>query len=277
MLTASGSIAYGTSIDIHSLSQDNNLSIILMIGDGMGFDHVKLGRWVEVGSNGNLTMEQLPWNASVTTYSTSSAVTDSAAAATALATGYKTDNGKLSVNPAMMELETILEIAQFLEKSTGLVSTVQIQHATPAAFMAHVSNRNSYTEITRQIVEEAGVDVLLGGGRQYFSESQLNTMESNGYAIAENRTALANVTSGKVLGLFGSVEIEYELDRNFTTTPSLGEMTDKAIELLSVDSDGFFLMVEGGKIDWSAHNNDRVGAALELIAFNDAVQNALNY
>ena len=277
MLAVSGSIVEGTPVDINSLSQNNEPSIILMIGDGMGFEHIKLGRWVEVGSNDNLTMEQLPWNASVTTNSADSAVTDSAAAATAMATGYKTNNSMLSISPDLVELQTILEIAQSLEKSTGLVSTTHIQHATPAAFMAHVINRNNYTEITRQIVEETGVDVLLGGGRQYFSESQLNIMESNGYTITENRTELAAVTSGKILGLFGSVEIDYEVDRNFATTPSLGEMTDKAIELLSQDSDGFFLMVEGGKIDWAAHAHDKVGVALELAAFNDAVRIAINY
>ncbi|MFQ5819909.1 MAG: alkaline phosphatase [Candidatus Heimdallarchaeota archaeon] len=258
-------------------SEGNQLSIILMIGDGMGFEHKRFSRWVEVGKEANLTMEQLQLSYAVATYSADNPITDSAASATAMATGVKTNNGMVAMNPSGQPLETILEIAQTQGKSTGVVTTSFIQHATPASFITHVTSRNNYSEITRQIVEEAEIDVLLGGGKKYFSTEQLNAMQMNGYTIVENKTALASVTSGKALGLFSEEHIEYERYRDYATTPSLTTMTNKSIEILSQDSDGFFLMVEGGRIDHAGHDNDKVSVALETIAFDEAVKVALDY
>ncbi|MFW9983058.1 MAG: alkaline phosphatase, partial [Candidatus Thorarchaeota archaeon] len=243
----------------------------------MGFEHVELARLVEEGEAGSLVMQQLTWNASVTTHPANVAVTDSAAAGTAIATGTKTINGVVALNPALQPLETILEFAQTLNKSTGVVSTCRLVDATPASFMTHVDNRNDQDEIARQIVEEAEVDVLLGGGLDYFSSSQLSTMESNGYTIVYNRTSMLDVTSGRIFGLFAGVHMDYELDRNYVTTPSLAEMTNKSIELLSQDTDGFFLMVEAGRIDLAAHSRDKARNALDTIAFDKAVQIALDY
>ena len=110
----------------------DGLSIILMIGDGMGFEHIKLGRWVEVGPDGNLTMDTFPYNWSIATHSLDEAITDSAAAATALATGNKTNNGWVGMTPIDSDLDTILEIAESMGKSTGLISTTRYNHATPA-------------------------------------------------------------------------------------------------------------------------------------------------
>ncbi len=258
-------------------AQDEPFNVILMIGDGMGWEHIELGKLVEVGASGNLSMQQAPIHLNVTTQNADSRTTDSAAAATAMATGRKTDNNKISVLPDGESIDTILEIAQSNGKSTGLVATTLIQHATPAAFMAHVENRNNYSEITRQLVEGAGVDVLLGGGLEYFSDSQLLAMEDAGYSIIYNRSDLFSISSGRLLGLFAEQYLEYEENRIFDTTPSLAELTSKSLELLSQDSDGFFLMVEGSKIDYAAHDHDRVGVALEVIAFHDAVAVAIEY
>lgn len=258
-------------------AEDEPYSIILMIGDGMALSHVELGRLVEYGAIGNHTMQQVPLQLSVTTYSANGAITDSAAAATAMATGEKTNNGMVSVLPNGTSIETILEIAQAQGKATGVVVTSTIQHATPAAFMTHIDSRNNYTEITRQIVEEAEVDVLLGGGLTYFSSSQLQTMENQNYTVVNNRTELLKVASGKLLGLFADGHMDYERNRNYSTTPSLAEMANKSIEILSQDSDGFFLMIEGSRIDHAAHGNDKVGVALEMIAFDQAVSVALDY
>jgi alkaline phosphatase len=258
-------------------SDEEGLSIILMIGDGMGFEHVNISRLVEKGLNGHLTLEQLEFNCSVMTYSANAEVTDSAASATAIATGFKTNNGMLAMNPSEESLTTILEIANSKGKSTGLVTTTFIQHATPAAFMTHVESRNSYSEISRQIVEEADVDVLLGGGTSYFSSSQLDAMETNDYEIVENRTALLDANSGKLLGLFSGGYMDYERDRDFELTPSLAEMTNKSIEILSQNPDGFFLMVEGGRIDHAGHDNNEVNVALDTIAFDYSVDVALQY
>ena len=255
----------------------DDLSIILMIGDGMGFEHVNISRLVEKGLDGPLVLEQLDFNSSVMTYSANAAITDSAASGTAMATGVKTNNGMIAMNPSEESLTTILEIANASGKATGLVSTTYIQHATPAAFMTHVESRNDITEITRQIVEEVDVDVLLGGGASYFSSSQLDTMETNGFEIVDNRTAMLDVTSGKLLGLFSGGHMDYEIDRDFELTPSLAEMTNKSIEILSQDPDGFFLMVEGGRIDHAGHANNKVNVALDTIAFDNAVDIALQY
>jgi alkaline phosphatase len=253
------------------------LSIILMIGDGMGYEHVELARLVEFGDSGSLNMQDSDWNATVTTHSANEEVTDSAAAATAMATGNKTNNGYLAVSPLIAPLETILEFAKNQNKSTGIVATSEITHATPAAFMTHVDSRTNTTEIARQIVEEADVDVLLGGGQSKFSGAQITTMISNGYSVVYNRTQLAAISSGKVFGLFADYHMDYEYDRDFSVQPSLKEMTSKSIELLEQDSDGFFLMVEGSRIDHAAHAEDHVRDALDTIAFDEAVKVAMDY
>jgi alkaline phosphatase len=253
------------------------LRVILMIGDGMGYQHVELARLVEVGEYGSLIMQNSDWNASMTTYAADAAITDSAASGTAIATGNKTNRGYVGKNPSYVDLENIVEFAQSLNKSTGIISTCRIVDATPACFMTHVDDRHDFNEIARQIVEEANVDVLLGGGSDYFSGSQISTMVSNGYAVVYNRTALAAITSGKVFGLFASVHMDYEYDRHYAVQPSIAEMTNKSIELLSQDPDGFFLMVEGGKIDLAAHAEDKVRNALDTIAFDEAVGVALDY
>lgn len=264
-------------VDANISAADEPLSVILMIGDGMGFYHVELARLAEVGDNGSLAMQNSDWNASMLTYAANAAVTDSAAAGTAIATGYKTNRAYIGIDPSQARLENILEFAQTLNKSTGVVSTCRIVDATPASFMAHVNDRYNFDEITRQIVEEANVDVLLGGGADYFSGAQIATMISNGYSIVHNRTELANVTSGKVFGLFSDVHMDYEYERDYSVEPSIAEMTNKSIELLSQDPDGFFLMVEGGKIDLAAHDEDKVRNALDTIAFDKAVAVALDY
>lgn len=255
----------------------NDLTIILMIGDGMGFEQVRMARYIEVGENANLVMESSLQNFSVMTHNVNFGITDSAAAATAMATGIKTNNARIAVGPDWDPAETILEIALEMGKATGIVSTTSIQHATPACFMTHVWSRNNYQEITRQIVENKNVDVLMGGGLEHFSEQQLVNMSTSGYSYVTNKTALTSVTSGRLLGLFSHSHMPYEEERNTTVTPSLAEMTSKAIDILQQNSSGFFLMVEGGRIDHASHDNEKVGTILETIAFDQAISVAKNY
>jgi alkaline phosphatase len=267
-------------IDFDDLNQQgiaSNLSIILMIGDGMGYEHIKLARLVELGIDTSFGFETLPYNSNVSTRSADNLITDSAAAATAMATGMKTNNGMLSVLPNLNIIETILEIAQNVNKSTGMVTTTSITHATPAAFMTHVPSRYSTVEIARQIVEESGVDVMLGGGSSYFSAGQISELESKGLVYAENNSILMNCNSSKVIGLFAAGDFPYEESRNPLLTPSLYNMTRKAIELLSKNSHGFFLMIEGGKIDHAAHAHNKTNLALETIEFNAAIEYAMEY
>ncbi|MHA2191073.1 MAG: alkaline phosphatase [Candidatus Thorarchaeota archaeon] len=254
-----------------------SLNVILMIGDGMGYEQVKISKWVEVGKNSNLVMETLPYNYSVATHSADAEITDSAAAATAYATGVKTNNNWVSIAPNGTELQTILEMAQINGKSTGVITTTSIQHATPAAFMTHVESRGDSSVITQQIIESAGVDVLMGGGGAFFSTYQIDFMAANGYTLAEDKNTLEAITSGKVLGLFSGGEMGYEQERDINLTPSIAEMTGKSLEILSQDPNGFFLMVEGGRIDHAGHDNSQVDVVLETIAFDNAIEVALNY
>lgn len=157
-----------------------------------------------------------------------------------------------------------------------MVSTCFVQHATPAGFYAHVLSRSSYSEITQQAIG-SDVEVILGGGSEHFSSSQLTTMEDSGYSVVTNRSQMLSASSSKILGLFSESHMPYEQDRNFEQTPSLAEMTEKSIDVLSQDSDGFFLMVEGGRIDHAGHDNDKINDALDTIAFDEAVGVAIDY
>ena len=255
----------------------NDLSVILMIGDGMGYEQVKLGRWVEKGLTSNFTMENALLNLNVSTVNIHRETTDSAAAATAMATGVKVSNKYLSIAENGTILQTILEIAQDMGKATGIVTTTYVQHATPAGFMTHVHSRSMYDEISRQIIEEANVDVLLGGGNSYFSTGQVQSMEAKNYTLVTNKTHFQTLTEGKIFGVFADGHLPYEQDRNFTLTPSLSEMTEKALEILAQNDSGFFLMVEGGRIDHGGHANNQVNVALEMIAFAKAVEKAIAY
>lgn len=258
-------------------SNNDGLSVILMIGDGMGYDHVKLAHLAEVGKDGQLNMDKLPITADVTTHSMDDPITDSAAAATAFATGNKTNNQMLSVTPSGQVLPTILEYASEIEKSTGLVTGTEIIHATPAGFFAHVETRNDYSEIRRQLIEDANVDIYMGGGRGGFQSLDIAKIRSRGYTLIENRSQLSDIEEGKILGLFSPSAFPYEKDRDREIIPSLAEMTDKSLDILSQDPDGFFLMVEGGLIDWAGHNNNKVNDALETIEFDKAVEVAIDF
>ncbi|MFX1568548.1 MAG: alkaline phosphatase [Promethearchaeota archaeon] len=258
---------------------DNNAknSIILLIGDGMGYEHLKLARWVELGKSNLFSMEKLPLHLNVTTFSADNSITDSAAAATAMATGNKTNNGMLSVSPLSEPLETILEISQEFGKSTGIITTTAITHATPAAFMTHVKSRSNTTEISRQIIENSSVNILLGGGADHFDTTQLMDLGVNGYTLIENRSKLMSADANNLFALFAPNHLPYEINRDPDVIPSLLDMTVKAIEILSQDPNGFFLMVEGGRIDHAGHANNKTNVALETIEFHYAVDAAISY
>ena len=246
-------------------------NVILMIGDGVGVGQLTAAE-IENGDD-SLVITSLPYMSMVSTHSSSGYVTDSAAAATALATGFKARNGVISLDAEWDELRTVVEAAEELGLSTGLVTNTRVTHATPASFMAHVSSRDNEAEIARQALD-SGVDVLLGGGSYYFNRL---SPEDAGYLVVESTEELLAATSGKVLGLFSTGYMSYESVRDPEKEPSLAEMTGKAIELLGSDPDGFFLMVEGGRIDHASHDNDYENAITETLSFDASVLVALNY
>jgi len=246
-------------------------NVILLIGDGMGIGQLTAAE-IENGDD-SLVITSLPYMSMVTTHSISGYVTDSAASATALATGFKAMNGVVSLDADWKELRTVVEAAEELGLSTGLVTNTRITHATPASFMAHVSSRDNEAEIARQALD-SGVDVLLGGGSYYFSQL---SPEDAGYQIVDSTEDLLAASSGKILGLFNTDYMGYESVRDPEVEPSLAEMTVKAIELLSPDPDGFFLMVEGGRIDHASHDNDYENTVSETLSFDASVLEALIY
>lgn len=246
-------------------------NVILLIGDGMGVGQLTAAE-IENG-NESLTITSLPYMSLVSTHSMSGYVTDSAASATALATGHNTNNGIVSMSPEYEIFTTVVEVAEELGMSTGVVTTTSVTHATPACFMAHVKNRDYMALIAEQILE-SGVDVVLGGGLSDFAS--LDPTEA-GYTMVETVDELMEVESGKVLGLFSTDNMSYDNERNLDVEPSLTEMTHKSIELLSDDHDGFFLMIEGGRIDHASHENDFDNTIYEIFAFDLAVLEAMEY
>lgn len=215
-------------------------------------------------------------------------VTDSAAAGTAIAAGEKTYNGAISVDTSGRPVETILERATDAGYAAGLVTTTQLTHATPASFAAHVEDRGSQEEIARQYVQEQDLDLLLGGDRSHFRASDrsdgqdlISQAEDDAFRYVESASELDDVDDGKVLGLFSeSGHLDYYLDRERdpeNTQPGLPEMVETAINLLEKRSDqGFFLLVEGGRIDHAAHGNDPAAIA-EQVEYDEALGVAMDY
>jgi alkaline phosphatase len=269
-------------------------NVILLIPDGMSTDGVTLTRWYYGGKA--LNMDEMA-SGLVRTYSADAAIADSAPAGTAMATGYKSHTGYVGVLPdentmpglppispkdKKKPVASILEAAQLVGKATGLVATSEIMHATPADFSAHDPSRKNYDALSEQQVYQE-IDVILGAGSKFFEaanrgdgENLLSVIKSN-YKYITRPSELKTVTSGKLWGMFSDTSLAYEFDRSPEKEPSLAEMTKKAIELLSQDEDGFFLMVEGSKIDWAAHANDPIGIISDIRAFDDAVGVALQF
>ncbi|MDG5758399.1 alkaline phosphatase [Natronococcus sp. A-GB1] len=201
---------------------------------------------------------------------TSPGAIDCAASATGIGAGVKTYNGAIggirNEDGEFVPVETILEAASDAGLATGLVTTTRITHATPAAFAAHVPHRSMEDEIAEQYIDAADVDVLLGGGKAHFDPEQrddgrdlLGAAEEQGYRIVETDEELADVEESPVLGLFTEDDshLNYYLDRQSDTTqPGLVEMTEKALDLLSENDEGFFVMVEAGRVDHCGHKND---------------------
>lgn len=275
-------------------------NVIVLMTDGTGATHTALTRWYKGTA---LPQDELIVGG-VRTYGADSIITDSAPAASAFATGHKTDDKFISVLPAKTiipgipqisddlkykPVASVLEGAKLNNKSVGLVATSNIQHASPAAYSAHWSDRSKYEEIAEQQVYLT-IDVVLGGGKQYLipkeqggtrldGENLLNVLKAKGYGVVENRNDMLAFKGNKVWGMFASDAMSYEMDRKVLhpEQPSLAEMTKKAIDVLSQNPKGFFLFVEASKVDWASHSNDPVGVISDSLAYADAIQVALDF
>ena len=280
-------------------------SAILFVGDGMGQAAVTAARIYQGNArDGKLALDTFDHVAIVRTFCSNTMVTDSAASATAFSTGHKTNALMIGQDPEGKTLETILEKAKKAGKSVGLVTTTTVTHATPACFYAHIGSRALEAKIADQLIDYGLVDVIMGGGREFFlpkgavdpeSGGNSNRMDgrdlvadakAKGYRYIQNQAEFDETLKiatdggdpGKVLGLFQPGHMNYDIQRANDTwgEPSLAEMTELAIKILSRNPEGYFLMVEGGKIDHGSHANQAKLTITDLLAFDKAIQVGLD-
>ncbi|WP_255558182.1 alkaline phosphatase [Zhongshania aquimaris] len=322
-------------------------NVILFVGDGMGISTVTAARILagqlngELGEDHNLSFDLFPYSGLAKTYNVDAQTPDSAGTMTALMSGVKTDAGVIGVNENIVrgdcstvagnELVTALELAEIAGKSTGILSTARITHATPAATYAKSADRDweddgdmpaaakdaGCEDIASQLINfkanlEAriggvtvdGVDVVMGGGRRSFlpKDAAFNSPDAVS-SVEGDRTdgrdltaewqalnptgsyifdkagfnALNTETTTKVLGLFNESHMQYEADRknDVAGEPSLRDMTGKAIEILNKNSEGFFLMVEAGRIDHAHHAGNAYNALTDAVELSEAVAKAV--
>lgn len=260
-------------------AQEKVQNVIFMIGDGMGLAQVS-ALMIENGYRPT-AFDRAQSVALAKTYSANNRVTDSAASGTALATGVKTRNKTLGVDPEGAPVRSILKKAEERGLATGLVVTSDIVHATPGAFYAHVDNRSKYEEIALQLSDE-DINVLFGGGMGYFSKRKdgqnlVKKMQAKGYTVTDRWEEVEGLSKGKVAGLFREfghlLPIVEGRDSLY-----LAKATGKALEILSNDNpEGFFLMVEGSQIDFEGHDNDLPALLAEMRDFDRAVTVAFDY
>ena len=295
-------------------------NVILLIGDGMSPESVwaagayKYGKDYHVfGGREKMAMETLTGHLYSTTYSSQghgydfgwaggnreyvkTRATDSAAAGTALATGVKTYDAAIGVDPNKQPLTSIVEIAKRRGMRTGVVSSVPFSHATPAAFAAHNEHRNNYTAITNDMIFKVQPDVIMGAGHpdgaaagkeyEYITKEDWEALAGGQtpYTLIQDRAQfrqlVANPLPGKVFGAYRNhFCLKYRLADGTgadPALPTLAEMTEGALASLK-NENGFFLMVEGGAIDWCNHANDLNGSIGETLDFDDTVAATLRW
>ncbi|KAF1935553.1 alkaline phosphatase-like protein [Clathrospora elynae] len=290
-------------------SASGKKNLIFMVSDGMGPTSLSLTRSFMQFQNGAPFSEQLVIDQHLIgqsrTRSSSSLITDSAAGATAFSCAQKSYNGAISVTPDHEPCGTVLEAAKKAGYMTGLVVTTRITDATPACFAAHVNMRSEEDRIAEQMVGEHPlgrvVDLMFGGGRCHFLPNStvdsscradgrdiVELAKENGYNYVSDRAGFDHLKGGAalelpMLGLFADTDIPYEIDRRNENHiyPSLHEMAEAAMKVLSEatrDSDkGFFLMIEGSRIDHAGHHNDPAAQVHEVLAYDRAFTSVLDF
>lgn len=267
--------------------------IFYMIGDGMGINEVYGAQnYNQVTGDGPryITFTQFPVRTFVTTFSSSSLVTDSAAAGTALSSGIKTYNGAIGVDPDHNPVPSICVWAHEKGFGTGLATTVGINHATPAAFFGHADNRNEYDKLASQLIEADFIDFAAGGGflneerktgrgSKYFEDKAREA----GIAVLHGKDQFKGLAThkGRVICLNvdpARTNLKYAMDQKAGDT-NLSDFVTAGIDYLygHFADKGFFFMVEGGQIDGAGHGNDEVANIKELNDFSDAIQVVLDF
>ena len=270
--------------------------IILLIGDGMGLNQVRSADIYSRQVLGkSLTLDSIATRGITTTHSADSEVTDSSSAATALYSGHKINNGVVNILPDGEYVNTIGHAAKKSGMSVGVISTTRLTHATPAAVFSHAPRRNMEGLIAEQL-PEFSPEVAMAGGSRFFIPKGVNgskrkddkdltkLMEGKGYTYVKNASELKAVDpdkTDKLFGLFAKSHMAYELDRqnvpDLGNQPSLADMTDMTLKILGKNPKGFFVMIEGGRIDHACHAHDIKASIYDVLAFDAAVKVALEY
>ncbi|MEC1476573.1 alkaline phosphatase [Bacillus haynesii] len=306
-ITLAGAVALGSAgtgsaaIETAKKKEEPKVkNVIMMVMDGTSSSATTLARWYK---GEPLAMDQIV-SGGVRTYSAESAVTDSAPAATAMATGRKSNSSYIGVLPSKVNtpgvekvskknhyrpVANVLEGAKQKGKATGIIATSEIQHATPAGYSGHHKDRNNFEVLGEQQVYQ-NMDVVLGGGKESLQpgtkdksrkdgEDLVKALKDKKYDFVETKNQLLKSKSKKIWGAFSQRDLAYDMDRRAThpEQPTIAEMTKKSIQTLSKDKDGFFLFVEGSKPDWAAHQNDPIGMISDVLAFDNAVKEALDF
>ncbi|MGD1841459.1 MAG: alkaline phosphatase [Thermonemataceae bacterium] len=250
-------------------------NIILMIGDGMGMAQIYAGL---TAKKGKPALERCQYIGLSKTNSADNYITDSAAGATAFATGKKTYNGAIAVDMQKQPLETILEKAEKNGLATGLVATCSITHATPASFIAHQPSRNMHEAIAADFLK-TDIDVFIGGGRKFFEKREdkkdlIKALKKNKYQLPNNLEELAKIKKGKIAALLYEEHPPRMLDNR---GEMLAKSTQKALEILNQNEDGFFLMIEGSQIDWGGHANESDYIVTEMVDFDNVINQVLDF
>ena len=259
--------------------------IFLFIGDGMSTPQRMMAEAYSIKTGGGqLAMNTLPYQANTRTGSANATVTDSAASATAIACGEKTRNGMLGLDPDGQRLESVAEVAKKNGMKVGIVTTVAIAHATPAGFYAHRKSRGKYYQIGLDLIS-SGFDYFAGGGffgceddrdDPEYRGNIFDLANDAGYSIVRTREEWEELKPGsRSLCILGSSSLPFDIDHS-GDTPRLHEIVEKGIELLD-GPNGFFMMCEGGKIDYACHANDAATAIRDVLALDLAVKSALEF
>lgn len=270
-------------------------NVILMIPDGTSIGVVSAARWYQIYNKlggENLSIDPYICG-TVKTFCSNAPIGDSAPATSAFTTGMISQAGNVAIYPqadpkqdlmdidpsmAYQPLTTILEAARIEQnKATGLVVTVEFPHATPADCSAHHYDRDRYDILATQMANQ-NLDVMFGGGTKLINSDIMQHLNSQGITYyANDIDAFRKHKDGKIWSLWCDMDMPYGIDRDSIQIPSLQEMTIKALDVLSQNDNGFFLMVEGSKVDWVAHANDAVGCITEFLEFDKAVGAAIDF
>src|SRR5690606_20824378 len=278
---------YSQSLAELNNNKEKAKNIIFLVSDGMSSGTLSMADQFLLRSTGQrsnwmkLYEENLVSRALMETASASSIVTDSAAASSSWGSGFRVNNRSLNVG---VNGEMYLPIWQKFKKAgkmAGCVTTVTITHATPAGFCVNSKSRYGQDEIAEQYLEK-GFDVMMGGGQLHFDSTKradkkdmYNAYSNKGYQVVRTRNEMLSASNNTpILGVFADDVLPFAIDRENDavlkkTTPSLAEMTQKAIDRMKSHPQGFVLQVEAGKVDYAAHANDIAGLLYDQLAFDD--------